>query len=147
MHNKNSNTQGMWLVIFGTALKGKEFASSGSKFFPLREFLILKRDIIVENHCLIQWSSFDVQNFFSISATPLVYQWKRFHSFYINMEQKDLPQLFCWDEEHSIGSRLLGTFTQQLYTIIWVRFKLSFLATFSNLQENIDKIMNYTSTL
>ena len=32
----------------------KEFASSWSKFFPLREVPMLKRDAIVENHCLIQ---------------------------------------------------------------------------------------------
>ena len=32
----------------------KEFAPSGSKFFPLREVPILKRDAIEENYCLIQ---------------------------------------------------------------------------------------------
>ena len=50
----------------------KEFAPSGSKFFPLREVPILKRDTIEENHCLIQWSPFDGRNFFSILATPLM---------------------------------------------------------------------------
>ena len=36
------------------APRGKEFALSGSKFFPLREVPILKRDANEENHCLIQ---------------------------------------------------------------------------------------------
>ena len=49
----------------------KEFAPSGSKFFPIREVPIMKRDAIEENHCLIQQSSFDVSNFFSVLATPL----------------------------------------------------------------------------
>ena len=31
----------------------------------------LIRNVIVENHCLIQWSLFDVRNFFSVLATPL----------------------------------------------------------------------------
>ena len=63
MRNKNSNIQGRSLneikVIFHTihvrncSLR-KEFAPSGSKFFPLREVPILKRDAIEENHCLIQ---------------------------------------------------------------------------------------------
>ena len=46
--------------------------SSGSKFFPLREVPISKRDIIVENHCLIQRYPFDVRNFFKVLATSLV---------------------------------------------------------------------------
>ena len=37
----------------------KEFAPSGSKFFPLREVPILKSEVIEENHCLIQLSTFD----------------------------------------------------------------------------------------
>ena len=44
-------------VIFHTirnCLERKEFAPSGSKFFPLREVPILKTDAIEENHCLIQ---------------------------------------------------------------------------------------------
>ena len=49
----------------------ERICSSGSKFFPLREVSILKRDVIVENHCLIQLSPFDVFNFFSIMTTPL----------------------------------------------------------------------------
>ena len=59
--NKNSNTHGsslnMLKVIFHTLSncpERKEFAPSGSKFFSLRESPILKRDIIVENHCWIQ---------------------------------------------------------------------------------------------
>ena len=32
----------------------KEFALKVSKFFPLREVPILKKDAIEENHCLIQ---------------------------------------------------------------------------------------------
>ena len=53
--------------------KRKEFAPSGSKFFPLRKVHILKRNAIEENHCLIQWSPFGVRIFFfSIVATPLL---------------------------------------------------------------------------
>ena len=44
---------------------------SGSKFFPIREVPILKRDAIEEKHCSIQYSPFDVRNFFSVLATPL----------------------------------------------------------------------------
>ena len=55
--NKNSNIQ---------------FAPSRSKFFPLREVPILKRDVIEENHCLIQKSPFGVGSFFSILAMPLI---------------------------------------------------------------------------
>ena len=61
MRNKNSNIQGRSLnvikVIFHTirnCLLRKEFAPSGSKFFPLREVPILKSDAIEENHCLIE---------------------------------------------------------------------------------------------
>ena len=43
----------------------KEFAPSGSKFFPLREVPISKRDAIDDacNQCLIQYSPFDGRNF------------------------------------------------------------------------------------
>ena len=34
--------------------KGKNLLPCGSEFFPLREVLILKRDAIEENHCLIK---------------------------------------------------------------------------------------------
>ena len=44
----------------------------GNKFFPLQEVSILKRDEIEENHCLVQYSPFDVRNFFSILTTPLL---------------------------------------------------------------------------
>ena len=61
MHNKNSNIQGRSLnvikVIFHTARncsERKECATSGSKFFPLREVPTLKREAIEDNHCLIQ---------------------------------------------------------------------------------------------
>ena len=61
VRNKNSNTQGsspyVVKVLFHTLRNcslRKEFAPSGSKFFPLREVSILKRDVIVQNHCLIQ---------------------------------------------------------------------------------------------
>ena len=61
--NTNSNIQGWSLnvvkVIFHTLRNcshRKEFAPSGSKFFPLREVPILKRGAIEENHCLIQYS-------------------------------------------------------------------------------------------
>ena len=76
--NKISNIQGRSRnaikVIFHIIMncsQRKEFAPSGSKFFPLREVPILKRDAIGENHCLILLSPFDVRNFFSVLATPL----------------------------------------------------------------------------
>ena len=46
----------------------KEFAPFGSKFFPLRDVPIFKRDAIEENHCFFQLSPFDVCNLFSILA-------------------------------------------------------------------------------
>ena len=71
-----------WFSIpYGTALEGKNFAPSGSKFFPLREVPILKRDAIEENHCLVRLSPFDAHSFFSVLATPLV------HSLYSNRNQ------------------------------------------------------------
>ena len=61
MRNKNSNTKGsspnVVKMIFHTLRNSplrKEFAPSGGKFFPLSEVPILKRDVIEENHCLIQ---------------------------------------------------------------------------------------------
>ena len=58
MRNKNSNTQGsspnVVKVIFHNFSKREEFARSGSEFFPIREVPISKRDVIVENHFLIQ---------------------------------------------------------------------------------------------
>ena len=44
-------------VIFhdiGNCSKRKELAPSGSKFFPLREVAILKKEATEENLCLIQ---------------------------------------------------------------------------------------------
>ena len=59
--NKNRIIQGrspnMVKVIFHSiwnCSKRKEFAPSGSKFFPLREVQILKKDAIEGNHCLVQ---------------------------------------------------------------------------------------------
>ena len=59
--NKNSNIQGrssdVVEVIFHLIKKCslmKEFASSGSIFFPLREVPTLKRDAIEEKQCLIK---------------------------------------------------------------------------------------------
>ena len=61
VRNKNSNIQGRSPnVVKGDfpyhkeLLLKKEFAPSGSKFFPLRVVPILKRDAIGENHWLIQ---------------------------------------------------------------------------------------------
>ena len=78
VHNKNSNIQGksqnVVKVIFNTirdCFSRKEIAPSGSKFFPLKEVSILKRDAIEENQYLIQWSPFDVHNFCSVLATSL----------------------------------------------------------------------------
>ena len=58
---KNSNIQGrspnaekVILHTIRNCSERKQFAPSGSKFFPVREVLILKRDAIEENHCLIQ---------------------------------------------------------------------------------------------
>ena len=60
-YNKNSNIQGrlsnVVKVISQTrrnCSKKKEFNPSASKFFPLREVPILKRNAIEENLCLIQ---------------------------------------------------------------------------------------------
>ena len=80
MRNKNSNIQGKSFnvinVIFHTIRNSscrKEFAPSGSKFFPLREVPILKgtqlKRIIAASSSL----PFDVRNFFSVLATPLLY--------------------------------------------------------------------------
>ena len=44
---------------------------SESKFFPLREVSISKRDTIEEDHCLIQKPPFDLHNFFGVLAAPL----------------------------------------------------------------------------
>ena len=61
VRNKNSKIQvgstNVVNVIFHTIRNCsymKELAPSGSKFSPLREFPILKRDTIEENRCLIQ---------------------------------------------------------------------------------------------
>ena len=61
VRNKDSNTQGsspnVVKVFFHTrrnCSKRKEVAPPGSKFIPIGEVPILKRDVIVENHCLIQ---------------------------------------------------------------------------------------------
>ena len=58
---KNSNIQGrlpnvvkvVFHAIRNCSLR-KEFAPSGSKFFPIREVSIMKRDATEGNHCLIQ---------------------------------------------------------------------------------------------
>ena len=45
----------MWQKCFHAirnCSKRKDFSHSGSKFFPLRGVLIMKRDAIEENHCL-----------------------------------------------------------------------------------------------
>ena len=61
VRNNNSNiqarSQNVIKVIFRAIRNfslGKEIAPSGSKFFPLREVPILKRDTIEADHCLIQ---------------------------------------------------------------------------------------------
>ena len=70
MGNKNSNIKGRSPYVvkvishiirncskrkeFAPSWRKNEFAPSGSKFFPLREVPILKRDAVEENHCLIQ---------------------------------------------------------------------------------------------
>ena len=58
MHNKNSNTQGslpyVVKVIFHYNLKELPLKEKRERIFPLREVPIFKRDVIVENHCLIQ---------------------------------------------------------------------------------------------
>ena len=62
VYNKNSNNQGrspnVVKVIFQTIRN-----CSGSEFFPLRVVPILKRDAIEVNHCLVQYSPFDVRTF------------------------------------------------------------------------------------
>ena len=61
VRNTNGNIQGrspnVVKVILHTIRNcylRKEFASSESKFFPLREVPIMKGDAIEENQCLIQ---------------------------------------------------------------------------------------------
>ena len=69
--NKNNNIQGrssnvvnlIYHAIRNCSYR-KEFAPSGDKFFPLREVPIMKRDA--------HKSPFDVRNFFSALATPLL---------------------------------------------------------------------------
>ena len=56
--NKNTNTQGsspnvVKVISCLKALLLKE-TPSGSKFFPLKEASITKRDIIIKNYCLLQ---------------------------------------------------------------------------------------------
>ena len=74
MRNKNSNIQGRSrdFPCHKELLLKVRICSSGSKFFPLREFPIMKRDAIEENHCLVQLSPFDVLTFFSVLAMPLL---------------------------------------------------------------------------
>ena len=77
-------------VIFhaiGNCSKRKEFAPSGSKFFPLREVPIMERDTIEENHCLIGLSPFDVHNFFSVLAMPLNDEGKRYEHVHKRMRK------------------------------------------------------------
>ena len=58
VRNKNSNIQGNVVKLIFHAIRNcsnrKEFAPSGSEFFPFREVPILKKDPIEDNHCLIQ---------------------------------------------------------------------------------------------
>ena len=58
------------LLMVRNCPKKKQFAPSGSEFFPLREVPILKRDAIEKNHCSFQVSPVDVRNFISVLATP-----------------------------------------------------------------------------
>ena len=60
MHNKNSNIQErspnvvkVNFLAIRNCSKRKEFAPSGSKFFPLREVPILKKDAIDPFHIVI----------------------------------------------------------------------------------------------
>ena len=46
--------------------------SKVTDYAALREVPILKRDVTVENHCLIQLSRFDVRIFFDVLAMPLL---------------------------------------------------------------------------
>ena len=50
----------------GFSPSGNKFFPLKSKFLPLREVPIMKRDAIEENHCL---SPFDVRNFFAVLYT------------------------------------------------------------------------------
>ena len=53
MRKKNSNTQGGSPYVVKMSFHIL-MNSSGSTFLPLREVSILKRDFVVENHCLTQ---------------------------------------------------------------------------------------------
>ena len=68
----------------------KEFAPIGSEFFPLIEVPILKMDAIEVNHCLVQYSPFDVRNFFSVLATSLI---KLVRSIYLR--NRSAPAVNC----------------------------------------------------
>ena len=84
VRNKNSNTQGsspnvvkvISYTTQGTPLKGKNSLPLGANSFLLKRSSNLKRDIIVENQCLIQWSPFDICNCFSVLATPLLHSFE-----------------------------------------------------------------------
>ena len=77
MHNKDSNSQGRSPNVvsdfpYHKKLLLKEKIHSLWEQILSRDVPILKRDAIEENHCLAQYSHFDVRNFFSVLATPLL---------------------------------------------------------------------------
>ena len=74
VRNKNSILQGRSLnVIFHTRRERIRslWEQKRERIFSFKRSSHLKRDAIEENHCLIQYSPFDVRNVFSIQATPL----------------------------------------------------------------------------
>ena len=84
VHNKNSTIQGSssYVPVVKVIYHTLRNCSERKKFAPSGEVPILKRDVIVENHCLIQWSPFDVRDFFSVLATPLAFRITLKFSFY-----------------------------------------------------------------
>ena len=77
MHDKNSNNQGRSPNVvsdfpYHKKLLLKEKIHSLWEQILSRDVPILKRDAIEENHCLVQYSHFDVRNLFSVLATQML---------------------------------------------------------------------------
>ena len=59
------------VFLINRNISSKIKRSKVTDYAALRIVPILKRDAIEVNHCSVQYSPFDVRNFFSILATPL----------------------------------------------------------------------------
>ena len=129
MRNKDSNTKGSPPYVIKSdfpylkeLLLKERMAPSGIKFFPLREVPILKRDVIVDKHCMIQQSSFDVRNFFSVLATPLL-KIRSYHSYESCRVKRNLyyKQVSMTRKCHNYNHRpTLGTLRQRQATVMHI---------------------------